>query len=147
MWEMRSESAHGHCLKRATHGIRFSSAGPGSSQTALHYCGCPLLDWGWIALLVVRPHALNREVHTVQIRYECMYRATPNIHTMPINYTGTSQKFEISWKSWYKKILTFSRYSNCLRYLYIIFELPVYNKLSIILKSYFSCYKNSIFSS
>ncbi len=51
MWEMRSETAHGHCLKHATHGIRCSSAGAGGYQTALHYCGCPLLDWGWIACI------------------------------------------------------------------------------------------------
>ncbi len=47
--ETRSESAHGHRLvgfvfKRANHGIRCSSAG--GYQTALHYCGYPLLDWG-----------------------------------------------------------------------------------------------------
>ncbi len=40
---------HGHCLvgfvfKCATHGIRSSFAG--GYQTALHCCGCPLLDWG-----------------------------------------------------------------------------------------------------
>ncbi len=52
--ETRSESAHGHCLvgfvfKRATHGIRCSSAGAGDYQTASHYCDAgvpPLLDWG-----------------------------------------------------------------------------------------------------
>ncbi len=52
--ETRSESAHGHCLggfvfKCATHGIRCSSAG--GYQTALHYCGRPLLDRGWIACI------------------------------------------------------------------------------------------------
>ncbi len=49
-----SESAHGHCLvgfvyKCATHGIRWSSAG--GYQTVLHYCGRPILDWGWIACI------------------------------------------------------------------------------------------------
>ncbi len=54
MWETHSESAHGHCLvgfvfKCTTHGIRCSSAG--GYQTALHCCGRPLLDWGWIACI------------------------------------------------------------------------------------------------
>ncbi len=54
MWETRSESAHGHCLvgfvfKRASHGIRCSSAG--GYQTVLHYGVCPLLDWGWLACI------------------------------------------------------------------------------------------------
>ncbi len=43
-----------HCLggfvfKCATHGIRCSSAG--GYQTALQYCGRPLLDWGGIACI------------------------------------------------------------------------------------------------
>ncbi len=54
MWEMRSESAHDHCLvgfvfKRATHSIPCSSAG--GYQTVLHYCGRPLLDWEWVACI------------------------------------------------------------------------------------------------
>ncbi len=83
MWETHSESAHGHCLghfvfKCATHGILCSSAG--GYQTALHDCGRPY--WmGWIACVhsfVVRPHAPNREVRSVMVRYECMYHATPS---------------------------------------------------------------------
>ncbi len=54
MWETCSESAHGHCLggfvfKCATRGICCFSAG--GYQTVLHYCGRPLLDWGWIACI------------------------------------------------------------------------------------------------
>ncbi len=79
MWEMHSESAHGHCLKR----IHCSTAGAGGYQTALHHCERPLMDWGGGggAVFVVRPHAPNREVRTVTVRYEYMYRATPNIYT------------------------------------------------------------------
>ncbi len=68
-------------LKHATHSIRFSSAGTGSYQTALHYCGRPLLDWGDLPVFFVRPHAPNREVCTVTVRYEYMYRATPNSYS------------------------------------------------------------------
>ncbi len=81
MWETLSESSHGHCLvgfvfKCTTHGIRCSSAG--GYQTALHYCGRPLLDWGELPVFVVRPRAPNRDALTVTVRYEYMYRATPS---------------------------------------------------------------------
>ncbi len=57
-----------------SHGIRCSSAGAGGYQTVLHYCGCPLLDWGGeLPVFIVRPHAPNREVRTVTVRYEYMY--------------------------------------------------------------------------
>ncbi len=41
--------SRGFVFKCATHGIRCSSAG--GYQTALHCCGRPLLDWGWIACI------------------------------------------------------------------------------------------------
>ncbi len=66
MWETRSESAHGHWLKRATLGIHCSSASTGGYQTVLPYCRRPLLDWG--------------EFRIRTERYEYMYRATPNIY-------------------------------------------------------------------
>ncbi len=88
---MRSESAaHGHCLvgfvfKCATRGTRCSSAG--GYQTALHYCGLPLLDWGELPVFVVRPHAPNRDACTVTVWYEYMYRSTPTyIHTYIYTY-------------------------------------------------------------
>ncbi len=31
----------------------------------------------WIPVFVIRPHAPNREVRTVTVRYEYMYRVTP----------------------------------------------------------------------
>ncbi len=48
-------------------------------QTALDCCGRTLLDWGELPLFVVRPHVPNRDACTVTVRYEYMYRATPNI--------------------------------------------------------------------
>ncbi len=50
-------------FKCATHGIRCSSAG--CSQTALHCCGRPLLDWGWIACIRHKASCTNRDVRTV----------------------------------------------------------------------------------
>ncbi len=41
MWETRSESAHGHCLKHATHGIRSSSAGAGGYQNSIALLRAP----------------------------------------------------------------------------------------------------------
>ncbi len=75
------KSAHGHCLggfvfKCATHGIRCSSAG--GYQTAFHCCGAPFWIGGELPVFVVRPHAPNREVRTLTVRYEYMYRATPS---------------------------------------------------------------------
>ncbi len=32
----------------------------------------------WIPVFVIRPHAPNREVRTVTVRYEYMYRVTPS---------------------------------------------------------------------
>ncbi len=55
----------GFVSKCATHGIRCSSAG--GYQTALHYCGRPLLDWGELPVFVVEPHAPNRDVRTVTV--------------------------------------------------------------------------------
>ncbi len=70
LWETHSESAHGHCvggfvLKRATHGICCSSSA-GGYQTALHYCGRPLLDWGELPVFIVR----HRTEMSVSVRYE-----------------------------------------------------------------------------
>ncbi len=75
MWETRSEPAHGHCLKRATHGIRCSSASARGYQTALYYCGRPP-SWigGELPVFVVRPLAPNQEVRIVTVRYEYMHR-------------------------------------------------------------------------
>ncbi len=42
--------------------------------------GAPFWIGGELPVFVVRPHAPNREVRTVTVRYEYMYRATPNIH-------------------------------------------------------------------
>ncbi len=40
----------------------------------------PLLDWGELPVFVIRPHAPNRDACTVTVRYEYMYRATPDIY-------------------------------------------------------------------
>ncbi len=64
----------GGCVfKCATHGIRCSSAG--GYQTALHYCGRPLLDWGWIACISCKasctePRCLYRD-GSVRIHVSC----------------------------------------------------------------------------
>ncbi len=70
----------GFVFKCATHGICCFSSGAGGYQTALHYCGRPLLDRGELPVFVVRPHAPNREICTVTVRHEYMYRASPNIY-------------------------------------------------------------------
>ncbi len=72
---------HPYCLvgfvfKCTTLSIHCSSTS--GYQTALHYCGRPLLDWWLIAC--IRCKAMNRVVRTVTVRYEYMYRATPNIY-------------------------------------------------------------------
>ncbi len=75
--EKLSEPAHGHCLKRATHGISCSSASARGNQTALYYCGHPPPPpWigGELPVFVVRPLAPNREVRTVTVWYEYMHR-------------------------------------------------------------------------
>ncbi len=38
--------------------------------------GAPFWVGGELLVFVVRPHATNKEVRTVVVRYECMYRAT-----------------------------------------------------------------------
>ncbi len=75
---MLLSSQVGFVFKCVTHGIRCSSASAGGNQTALYYCGWPVLDWGELHLFVVRPRAPNREVRNVTVRDEYMYRATPN---------------------------------------------------------------------
>ncbi len=40
----------------------------------------PFWIGGELPVFVVRPHSPNREVRTVMVRYEYMYRATPNIY-------------------------------------------------------------------
>ncbi len=42
--------------------------------------GAPFWIGGEFPLIVVRPNAPNREVRTVMVRYDYMYRATPNIY-------------------------------------------------------------------
>ncbi len=39
--------------------------------------GAPFWIGGELPVFVIRPHAPNRDVHTVTVRYEYMYRATP----------------------------------------------------------------------
>ncbi len=83
MWERRSESAHGHCL-----GALFSSAKLKAFAVLLlavikQRCiaaGAPFWIEGKFPVLVVRPHAPNRDARTVTVRDEYMYRATPNIY-------------------------------------------------------------------
>ncbi len=72
-----------------TFGIRCSSAG--GYQTALHCCGIG----GELPVFVVRHHAPNREVRTVTVRYEYMYRATPNIYIY--NMDGWMDRYIWSW--------------------------------------------------
>ncbi len=71
MWETRSESAHGHGLKRKTHCIFCYSAG--GYQTALHYSERHLLDWGWIACIhrkasCAEPRGPYRDGHRASAR-------------------------------------------------------------------------------
>ncbi len=40
--------------------------------------GAPFWIGGELPVFVVRPHAPNRDANTVTVRYEYMYRATPN---------------------------------------------------------------------
>ncbi len=43
--------------------------------------GAPFwIEGGELPVFVVRPHAPNRDVHTVTVLYEYMYRSTPNIY-------------------------------------------------------------------
>ncbi len=42
--------------------------------------GAPFWIGGGLPVFVVRPHAPNRDVHTVMVRYEYMYRSTPIGH-------------------------------------------------------------------
>ncbi len=42
--------------------------------------GAPFWIEGELPAFVVRPHALNRDARNVTVRYEYMYRATPNIY-------------------------------------------------------------------
>ncbi len=48
--------------------------------------GAPFWIGGELPVFVVRPHAPNRDACTVMVRYEYMYRATPNIYTVYIQY-------------------------------------------------------------
>ncbi len=41
--------------------------------------GTPFWIEGELPVFVVRPHAPNRDVHTVMVRYEYMYRSTPTL--------------------------------------------------------------------
>ncbi len=43
--------------------------------------GAPFWIRGELPVFIVRSHAPNREVRTVTVRYEYMYRATPSGHT------------------------------------------------------------------
>ncbi len=45
--------------------------------------GTPFLIGGELPVFVVRPHAPNRDVRTVKVRYEYMYRSTPNTYIFP----------------------------------------------------------------
>ncbi len=73
------ESAHGHCL-----GALFSSAQLTAFAVLLladikQHCitaGAPFWVGGELLVFVVRPHATNKEVRTVVVRYEYMYRVT-----------------------------------------------------------------------
>ncbi len=74
MWETHSESAHGHCL-----GALFSSAQRMAFAVLLllavikQRCiavGAPFWIGGELPVFVVRPHAPNRDVRTVTVRYE-----------------------------------------------------------------------------
>ncbi len=42
--------------------------------------GTPFWIGGELPVFVVRPHAPNREVRTLTVRYEYMYRATPSVY-------------------------------------------------------------------
>ncbi len=44
--------------------------------------GAPFWIGGELPVFVVRPHAPNREVRTMTVRHEYMYRTTPNIDTV-----------------------------------------------------------------
>ncbi len=67
-----------------TVGIRCSSAG-GYQQRCIA-AGAPFWIGGELPVFVVRHHAPNRDACTVTVRYEYMYRATPNIYTFFLKY-------------------------------------------------------------
>ncbi len=72
---------HQRALLCVTVGIRCSSAG--SYQTALHCCGRPLLDWGWIA-------CIRRKASCTEPR--CLYRdGSIRIHV-------PCHPYQLSWK-------------------------------------------------
>ncbi len=75
--ERRIQNQHmvsrGFIFKHAAHGIRCTSAG--GYQTVLHYCGRPLLDWGWISC--IRRKASCTEPRSVLRRFDT------NTCTMP----------------------------------------------------------------
>ncbi len=82
---MHSESTHGHCL-----GGFFSSAQLLAFAVLLlalaviklrGITACtPFWIGGELPVFVVKPHAPNRDVRTVMVQYEYMYRATPSIN-------------------------------------------------------------------
>ncbi len=51
--------------------------------------GAPFWIGGELPVFVVRPHAPNREVLTMTVRYKYMYRATPYIYIYIYTYTYT----------------------------------------------------------
>ncbi len=61
----------GFVCKRAT--LMLSAGG---YRTVLHYCSPPFWIGGELPLLVVMPHAPNRDARIVTVRYEYMYRST-----------------------------------------------------------------------
>ncbi len=51
--------------------------------------GAPFWIGGELPVFVIRPHAPNREVRTVMVRYEYMYRATPIVYMCALSFSGS----------------------------------------------------------
>ncbi len=52
--------------------------------------GAPFWIGGELPVFVVRPHAPNRDIRTVTVQYEYMYRATPNIYIFIYFFSQTA---------------------------------------------------------
>ncbi len=62
---------------------RYINEPGGTLYTRTHTAaGAPFCIGGELPVFVVRPHAPNRDACTVTVRYEYMYRATPNSYML-----------------------------------------------------------------
>ncbi len=70
--------------------------------------GGPFWIGGELPVFMVKPHAPNQEVRTVTVRYEYMYRATPDIHI----YAHTQTLFCIIYNKLHYINITYFNINN-----------------------------------